>query len=174
MKLSEQFDVAGVALVLVVLGGTGEAEGVVAHACVLHHLDQRHEVLVEILGPLPRMGIAETHECASGRHVQAAFDALIEPCPMKSLEVRALPPLNVDDLNPLAGAHLVTGRRAAIDPLIVTRVRQWLGKDRLARRRCASDAFDEHDDGRRRVLPVDGHRQAGRCHDHRAGAGRSE
>ena len=166
--------VAGIALVLVILGGAGEAEGVVAHAGVLHHLDQRREILVEILGPLPRMGIAEPHQRAGGGHVEAALHALVQPGAVEGLEVRALAPLDIDDLDPFAGAHLVARGRAAVDSLVEARVGQRFGQHRLARRRGACGAFHEHHDRRRRVLPVGCHRCAGRRHDHRAGAARGE
>ena len=93
---------------------------------------------------------------------------------MKGLEVGALAPFDIDDLNPLARAHLVACGRTAVDPLVEARVRQRLGQVSLARRRSAVGAFHEHHDGCRRLLPVGRHRRAGRCHDHRAGAARSE
>ena len=73
---------------------------------------------------------------------------------------------------PLAGAHLVASGLAAVDPLVETRVGQRLGQHRLARRRGAGRALDEHHDRRRRVLPVGRHRRAGCRHDHRTGTGR--
>ena len=165
-------DVAGVAQVLVIPGGTSEAEGVVAHARILHQLHQRHEVLVDIFRPLPRMGIAEPHQRTGRGHIEAALDALVQPCPMKGLEVRALAPLDIDDLDPLAGADLVASGRSAVDPLVEASGGQGIGQHRLARRRGACGTLDEHHDRRWRVLPVGRHRRAGCRHDHCAGAAR--
>ena len=163
---------AGIALVFVVLGEAGETEGIVAQAGVLHHLEQRLEVLVEILRLLAGKRIAEAHQRARGGHVQAALDARIQPGPVESLEVGALAPLDVDDLDPLAGADLVARGGAAVDPPVEARIRQRLGQDRLARRGGAGRALDKDDDRRRRVLRVDRHRRTGRRHDRDAGTGR--
>ena len=115
---------AGVALVLVVLREAGEAEGVVAQAGVLHHLDQPLEILVDILRPLPRQGIAEAHQRTGRGHVQAALDAGVQLRAVEGLEVGALAPLDIDDLDPLAGAHLVARRRVAVDAPVEARIRQ--------------------------------------------------
>ena len=119
---------AGIAHVLVVLPRAGEREGVVAPDRVAHDLDQRvHVDVVELpLEPGQRVGL--THQRAGGRRIEAALDAVLELGPVEREEVGALLALDVDDLDELAGSHLVRERRCHVDSKVEPRLRERRGK----------------------------------------------
>ena len=111
-------DVPGVAHVLVVLGRAGEREGVVAPDGVAHDLHERVHVDVVELALQARARVRVAHQRARRHAVQAALDAALELAAVEGEEVRALPALDVDDLDVLALAHLVgqgagAGRRGS-------------------------------------------------------------
>ena len=70
--------VAGIAQVVVVLGGAGHRKSVVAAYRVLHHFNQRRHVLVVVLGMQARHGVGVPHQGAGGGHVQRQLQTLIQ------------------------------------------------------------------------------------------------
>ena len=129
-------DVARVAPVLVVLGRTREAEGVVAADRVADDLDER--ILVDVVElPLQtwhRVRLA--HERARGRRVEPALEPRLELPAMEREEVGALLALDVDHLDELACAHLVGERRRRVDPEVEPRLGEW-GRELLLLVACA-------------------------------------
>ena len=153
VEVRRAVDVAGVALVLVVLGRAGQPERVVATDRVAHDLDQR--ILVDVVElPLEAgLRVRLPHERASRRRVEAALEARLELASMEREEVGALLALDVDHLDELTGAHLVGERRGSVDP----EVEPWLRERRreflllVAARRRATH-LDEKLGGRRRAV----------------------
>ena len=98
-------DVAGIAEVVVIARIAGKREGVVAADGVAHHLDQRLHVLVEAFGAEAGVRIALPHQSARRGDVERMLDALVELARGETLEVGALAPGDVDDLDVLAGTR---------------------------------------------------------------------
>ena len=135
-------DVAEVAHVLVVLGGAGEAEGVVAADRVADDLDERLEVVVEELRVEAGGRVRVPHQRARRRRVEAALLALLQLRGAEGEEVGALAAAHVDHLDVLAGLDLVGERRGAVDLEVEPGVGERVGQDGLAlaaRRRRARD-----------------------------------
>ena len=112
---------ARVALVLVVLGRAGQPERVVATDRVAHDFDQR--ILVDVVElPLETgLRVRLPHQRASCRRVEPALDTRLELASMEREEIGALLAFDVDHLDELAGAHLVSERRGSLD----TEVEPW-------------------------------------------------
>ena len=161
-------DMAGIAHVVVVLGGAGELEGVVPADRVAHHLDQRLHVGVEELRGEAGAGIGEAEQRARRRGVEAALEAALQLAGVEGEEVRALPPGDVDDLDELALGDLVGHRGGAVDPPLGAHVGERLGQ-RRRRRRGDHRPPDGDGDLRRRVLGVHRHRPAGGMDHHNDG-----
>src|SRR5262249_61680137 len=107
-----------------------------------------------------------------GGRGEPGFPPRLELAVMEGEEVGALLALDVDDLDELAGPHLVGEGRRGVDPKIETRLRQRRRELLLlvaARRRATY--IDDELGGRRRPVH-DASR--GRSHDHRHCALRSE
>ena len=135
---------ARIALILVVLGRTGEAEGVVTADRVADDLDER--ILIDVVElPLQaghRVGLA--HERACRRRIETSLDTRLELDAIEREEVGALLALDVDDLDELPRAHLVGERRRRVD----TEVEPRLGERRrelllLVRARRRAPHLDE-------------------------------
>ena len=134
---------AEVAHVLVVLGRTGEGEGVVTADGVADDLDERHLILVVELPEQSGLRVRVAHQRARRRRVETAFLPGLELLRMKGEEVRALTALGVDHLDVLAGLHLVGESGGARDLEVETRLGQRLrqrGLEVLARARAGSRA----------------------------------
>ena len=111
--------VAGVADVIVVLGGAGHGKGVVAAHGVLHHFDQRAHVLVVVLGMQARHRVRMAHQGAGGGHVQRQLQTLIQLGLGEALEVGALLAVHIDDLDVLSGLHRVRLRAGVFDQQVL-------------------------------------------------------
>ena len=149
-----------VAHVLVVLGGAGEAEGVVPADRVAHDLDEWLEVVVEELGVEPGRRVGVAHQRAGRRRVEAALLPGLQLRRAEGEEVGALASADVDHLDVLAGLHLVGERRGAVDLEVEPRIGERVGEDGLvvgARRRRARDLELEVGGGHAAL----DHRQAG-------------
>ena len=96
---------AGITLVVIIARVAGKPEGIVAADGVAHHLDQRLHVLIEGLGEEAGKRIALPHQRARGGDVERTLQSLVELARGKALEIGALPPGDVDDLDIFAGAH---------------------------------------------------------------------
>ncbi len=164
--------VARVAHVLVVLRRAGQREAVVPADRVLHDLHERIHVHVEALAIQPRLRIGRAHQRPRRRRVQAALDPVLQLARVERQEVRALAPLDVDDLDVLARLDLIGERRRPVD----ADVEAWLGQRRRELRRRPRErlgAVDLDGDRRGRPAAVDD-AAAGRGHDHRRGPVGSE
>jgi hypothetical protein len=121
-------DVAEVAHVLVVLRRAGQPECVVATHGVADDFHERLEVVVEELRVEARLRVRAAHQRAGRGRVEPALLAGLQLPGVERQEVGALPALDVDDLDVLAGPHLVGERRGAIDlevePRLGERLRQ--------------------------------------------------
>ncbi len=106
---------ARVAHVLVVLGGAGEGEGVVASDRVAHDLHERVHVDVVELPLEARLRVRLAHEAPRRRRIEAALEPSLQLLSVKGQEVRALLPLHVDHLDELARSHLVRERGRGVD-----------------------------------------------------------
>ena len=140
-------------MILVVLRRAGEPEGVVPADRVLHHLDERVVVDVVELPVKPGLRVGAPHQRACRRRVEAALEPGLELPPVEGEEVGALLALDVDDLDELAGTHLVGERRRGVDP----DVEPWLGERRrqlllLVGARGRPPHLDEELGGRRRAI----------------------
>ena len=93
--------------------------------------------------------------------------ALVELARGKALEVGALPPGNVDDLDIFAGAHDVGLRRRLVDADILKRIGERLWQVGFARATKPAAKHVEAD-GRRRILRAGFHGGAWRGHDQQA------
>ena len=111
--------VAGIADVIVVLGGAGHGKGVVAAHGVLHHFDQRGHILVVVLGMQAGHGVRVAHQGAGGGHVQRQLQTLIQFGLGEALEVGALLAVHIDDLDVLPGLHRVRLRAGALDQQVL-------------------------------------------------------
>ena len=152
---------AGVSQILVVARGARDAEGIVAPARVLDELEQRFVIDGVVLGVQAGAGIERAHQGAGGGGVDLAFEAPVEGAQAERLEVAALAPLHVHELDELAGPDLVAPGGAGLDVEVDQRVRER--RRRAVRRlqvrpRFAADV--EHDLGRG-ALRVGRHRAAG-------------
>ncbi len=149
----------GIADVVVIFGRASERECIVPAASVLHHLDQRLHVLVVIFRMQAWHRIARTHQRAGRRHVERMVASLVELARRKALEVGALAPVDIDDLQIVARFDEVGFRRRRMDAQIEHRIGKRVAKLRLRRR---ADRGAAHDDAerRRRVVAVDRHRPA--------------
>ncbi len=103
-------------------------EHVVPPHGVLHHLDQRHPVLIVVFRMQPRHRIGMAHQRARGRHVQGMLDAPVQLAGVKALEIGALPPVDVKDLDVVAGLDEIAFRRRRFHPQIEDRVGQRIGQ----------------------------------------------
>ena len=108
--------VAGIPQVLVVLRVARQGERVVAPDGVADHLDERDHVGVVELAGEPGCRVRVAHERAGDRGVQPSLHAVLQLAPMERQEVGALPTFHVDDLDELAGLHLVARGRGPVDP----------------------------------------------------------
>ena len=122
-------DVSRVAHVGVVLGVACRVEGVVATDGVLDDLDHGSHVHVEVLGVQAGQGVAGAHEAPGHGGVEAPLDAFPEVGGGEALEVRALPALDVDDLDELSCRHLVCLGGGPVDAEVLVLVCQRIGKD---------------------------------------------
>jgi hypothetical protein len=61
------------------------------------------------------------------------LNSLVEFARRKTLEVGALPPGNVDDLNIFAGAHEIGPSRRFVDADVLQRIRKRLGQQHIVR-----------------------------------------
>ena len=153
--------VAGVSQVLVVTRRAREAEGIVAPAGILDELEQRLVIDGVVLGVQAGAGVERAHQGAGGGGVDLALQAPVEGAQAERLEVGALAPLHVHDLNELARLDFVAQDGAGLDVEVDHRVRERRRRavGRLpVRPRLAADV--EHDLGRGALL-VHRHRAAG-------------
>ena len=151
-------DVPGIAHVLVVLGRAGEREGVVAPDGVAHDLHERIHVDVVELALQARGRVRVAHQRSRGHAVEAALDAALELGAVEGEEVRALPALDVDDLDVLALAHLVGQGAGEVDSEVQARLGQ-----RGAAARARRPAAGRRGGSRRRApRPADRRRRGGR------------
>ena len=98
---------AGVSQVLVVARGAREAEGIVAPAGILDEFQQRLVIDGVILGVQAGARVERAHQGAGGGGVDLAFEAPVEGAQAERLEVGALAPLHVHDLDELARLDFV-------------------------------------------------------------------
>ena len=82
----------------------------------LHH---RLEVQRVVLGEQAGHGVAGAHEAAGDSGVQRGFHATVQTGGVEALEVGTLPALDVDDLDELAGLHLVDPGGGRVDSEIL-------------------------------------------------------
>ena len=152
---------AGVSQVLVVARGARETERIVAPARILDELEQGLVIDSVVLREEARGGIERAHQGAGGGGIDLALDAPVEGAPAERLEVGALAPLHVDDLDELARPDLVASGGARlnveIDQRLRERGRRPVGRLHV-RPRLAADV--EHDLAGGALL-VDRHRTAG-------------
>ena len=130
-------------------------------AGVAHHLDDRLKVLVVEFRQQARRRVGAAHQRAGRRRVQAGFLPLVETGGVERLEIRTFPALHVDDLDEFARLDLIGLGRRGGDAPVDARVGQRLGR-RMLVGRDRIGAGNEDLDRRRRILPVDAHRAAGR------------
>ena len=152
---------AGIADVVVVFRCAGHGKGVVAAHGVLHHLDQRHPVLIEVFRMQARHRIGVAHQGAAGRYVQRVLDALVELPRVEALEVGALPTIHVEDLDIVTSLDEIAFRRRRFDPQVQDRVGQRIGQVILPHQ-SRLRPLKQKRDRRCRVLRFGGHRHAGR------------
>ena len=98
---------------------------------VLDHLDQGLHLGVEELRVEPGRRAARAHQGASDGGVQAELGARLEVGDCEALEVRALPSLHVDHLEPVALGHLVGPGRAVLDDEVLAGIGQRRGQQGL-------------------------------------------
>ncbi len=158
---------AGIADVVIIFRRAGQREGVMAAAGVLHHLDQRLHVLVVVFRVQAGHRIARAHQRPRRRHVERMVLALVELARRKALEVGALAPVYVDDLDVVAGLDEIALRRRRLDPLVQQRIGQRIRKLEAVHQ-LRLGARDRHRQRRCRVMRVDRHRSAG-CGDDQRG-----
>ena len=170
VEVLRAIDVPGVAHVVVVAGVAGGGESIVATAGVLHDLDQRLELAIERLGRQAGRGIAAPGQRAGHRGVQRHIHPEIDLAEGEGLEVGALAPLDIDDLDELAGLHQIGRRGRGADPEILAGVAERLGQEGISRPPCVP-APDEQLDRRRGVLPGRIHPAPDGAEQHEAVAG---
>ena len=110
--------------VVVVLGVTGGIEGVVASDSVLDNLYQGTHVDIEVLGVQPGERVGRSHEASGHGGVETTFHPLVQVGNRKALEVRALPALDIDDLNEFPCGDLVGAGRGLGNPEVLVLVSQ--------------------------------------------------
>jgi len=115
LKFSVQLMCPGIAHVLVVLRVTGQREHVVAADRVAHDLDERVHVDVVELAVEPRAGHCGAHQRAGGDPVEPPLEPVLQLVLIEGEEVRALLPLDVDDLDVLPRHDLVGECRGLVD-----------------------------------------------------------
>ena len=155
--------VARVAHVLVVLGVAGQRERVVPADGVPHHLHQRAHVLVEELAEQSRLRVGVPGQVAGRGGVQAALGSVDQLAGAEREEVGALPALDVDHLDVLAGLDLVGADRGDVHPQVEQRIGQRR-RQRALLRLPRADPPDLQHQVRGRVVRGHGHRPAGRRH----------
>ena len=128
VEILRAVDVPGIADVVVIFGGAGEREGVVAAARVLHHLDQRLHVLVVIFRMQAGHRVARAHQRAGRRHVERMIAPLVQLARRKALEVGALAAVDVDDLEIVAGLHEIGFRGRRMDAQVDDRIGERVGR----------------------------------------------
>ena len=106
---------AGITLVVIIARVAGKPEGIVAPDGVAHHLHQRLHALIEGFGAQAGERIALPHQRARRGDVERMLHALVELARGEALEVGALPPGDVDDLDIFAGAHEIGLGRRMVD-----------------------------------------------------------
>ena len=89
------------------------------------HLHEDVHVEVVELRVQPGLGERVAHQRAGDRRVEPALRSVLELPAMERQEIRALLPLDVDDLDVLPGLHLVGESRGPVDPEVQTRFREW-------------------------------------------------
>ena len=167
VEIVRAVDVSGIALVVVIARVTGEPEGIVASDRVAHHLHQRLHLLIEGFGEQAGKRIALPHQRARRGDIERMLNSLVELARGKALEIGALAPGNVDDLDEFAGAHDIGLGGRLVDADILQRIGERLGQRRLVRHAQAA-APDVDADRRRRILRAGLHGLAGRGHDQQA------
>ena len=160
-----------IALVLIVAGGAGEVEAVVAADRVLHDLDQRVHLGVEKLGEQTGLGIGAAGERARGDVVDPAQHATVQGPLLVGDEVRALPPAHVDDLDELAGAHEVGLGGSGLNTQLEARIGQGVRQPLVGQQRRRGATHEQQEVGRWVMVPG-AHRRAGRRHQQVAGVRR--
>src|SRR4029078_393738 len=115
VEIVRAVDVTWIALVGVIARVAGKSEGIVASNGVPNHLDQRLHLLIERLGEKAGKRIALAHQRARRGDVERMLNSLVQLARGKALEIRALPPRYVDDLNIFAGAHEIGSSRRFVD-----------------------------------------------------------
>ena len=142
--------------VLVVFRRAGEQEGVVPADRVAHDLHQRRHPRVEIFGVQPGARIGRPHQGAGDGRIEAELLAALEGGGVERQEVRALPSVDVNDLDVVARRHPIGGSGGRPDPQVKLRLRQRRRRYALGR----SVAFDLDLQVGRRGLLVRVHRAA--------------
>ena len=128
VEVGRAVGVTGIADVVVIFCRAGEREGVVAAACVLHDLDQRLHVLVVIFRVQAGHRIARAHQRARRRHVERMVLAAVELARRKTLEVGALPAVDVDDLDVVAGLDEIGLGGCRLDALVEHGIGERIGQ----------------------------------------------
>ena len=127
---------------------------------VMDNLHHGLEVQGVVLGVEAWHGVTGAHQAAGDGGVQRRLHAAIQSGGVEALEVGALPALHVDDLDELAGLHLVGPGGGSWHPQVLVLVGQGSGEDLQAGCR-GGGPVDERDDVGRRVLLVGRHLRAG-------------
>ena len=164
---------AGIALVVIIARVAGKAEGIVAADRVANHLYQRLHPLIEGFREQAGKGIALPRHRSRRGDVERVFLTLVELARGEALEVGALAPGDIDDLDILAGANEIGLCRRLIDADVLKRVGERLGQQRFVRRAQAR-AHDVKADRRRRILRAGLHRRTRRGHNQQTIARDSE
>ena len=166
--------VPGISHVLVVARGAREAEEIVTTARILDQLHQRLVIDGVVLRVQAGPRVERTHQGAGGGRVDLALEPPVEGAQAERLEVRALTPLHVDDLDELPRPDLVAPGRARPDVEIDQRLRERRRRPGLRLRVRPRFATDIEHDLARSTLLVDRHRPAGRARHQRDGCRRNE
>ena len=165
VEIVRTVDVAGIADIVVILGGTGQRKGIVAPAGVLDHLNQRLHLLVIVFRVQTRHRIGMAHQCPGGGHVQRMGNALVQLARGETLEIGALAPVHIEDLDIVAGLDEIGLGSGRMHPDIGNRIGQRVGQFEPGRA-FQHRAADEHGQRRGGVLRLEIHDAAGGRDDH--------
>ena len=119
---------AGIADVVIVLGGAGQREGIMPPAGILNDLDQRHKVLIEVFRMQTGQRIGMAHGAAGGGDIKRMFDALVELAGREALKIGALAAVDIDDLQIVPGLDEIALRGGGSHPQIKDEVGQGVGQ----------------------------------------------
>ncbi len=156
-------DMTGITHVFVIFRGACQIEGVVSTHGIAHHFHQRLHAGIEELGIQTRTGIRGPHQTPRRGGIQATFDTLIQPGHGEGLKIRTLSPLDIDDLDKLAGFDFVSASGAAIDAGFLFWISQGIRQRRWFLEVHCRAAQHNHQISRRIVF-IHAHRSAGGRH----------